>query len=133
CPRRLAIWAALSFASIATHYFAGFLVGAEAAWLLWILRARAVVAVGAVALASGALLPMALHQRSTGAARFISESSAARRLAQIPKQFAVGYQGPLETVLTVVALLLIAYGLVRMFRAGPRAWLFAGLAAAAIV
>jgi uncharacterized membrane protein len=132
-PRRFALWAAVSFSAIATHYFAGFLVGAEALWLLWTLRSRAVVAVGAVALASAALLPLALHQRSTGAARFISESSVARRLVQIPKQFVVGYQGPLETVLTIIALLLVAYGAFRMLRAGPRAWLFAGLAVAAIV
>jgi 4-amino-4-deoxy-L-arabinose transferase-like glycosyltransferase len=131
--RRLAVWAALSFAAIATHYFAGFLVGAEAAWLLWTLRARAVVAVGAVAVASAALLPLALHQRSTGAARFISESSIPRRLVQIPKQFLVGYQGPLETALTVLALLLVAYGVVRMVGTGSRVWLLAGLAAAAIL
>jgi uncharacterized membrane protein len=132
--RRLALWAVPSVAAIATHYFAGFLVGAEALWLLWTLRGRAAfVAVGAVAAFSAALLPLAVHQRSTGAARFISESSVAKRLAQIPKQFAVGYQGPFETVLTVVALLLVAYGLFCMRRAGVRAWLFAGIAVAAII
>jgi hypothetical protein len=52
----------------------------------------------------------------------------------VPKQFAVGYQGPIETVLTIVALALIAYGVVRL-AALPRsrAWLLAGLAAAAVV
>src|SRR3954451_8948882 len=62
--RRLAGWAVVSVAAIATHYFAGFLIGAEAAWLLWTLRTRAAVAVGAVVLAGAALLPLALHQRS---------------------------------------------------------------------
>jgi uncharacterized membrane protein len=135
-PRRLAVWAALSIASIATHYFAGFLVGGEAAWLLYRAprRGRAVVAVGAVAVCCAALLPMALHQRSTGAARFISESSVARRLAQVPKQFAAGFQGPLETLITVLALLLLAYGAFLLLRArSERAWLFAGLGVAAIL
>jgi len=36
-------------------------------------------------------------------------------------------------VLTIVALALVAYGLFRMVSAGARAWLFAGLALAAIV
>ena len=132
-PRRFAAWAVVSVLAIATHYFAGFLIGAEALWLLYTLRARALIAVGAVALASAALLPLALHQRSTGAAGFISESSVARRLVQVPKQFVVGYQGPLETVLTIVALALVAFGIFRMLRAGARVWLFAGLAGAAIV
>src|SRR4051812_7717935 len=135
--RRIAVWAAVSIASIATHYFAGFLVGAEAVWLLYRSPARGRVAVGiaAVAAAAVALLPLALHQRSTGAARFISESSIPRRLAQIPKQFTTGFQGPAETVLTVVALALVAYGLilaVQVARVRPRVFLFAGLAVAAI-
>ena len=132
-PRRFAWWAAAAVTALATHYFAGFLVGAEALWLLWTLRMRAVVAVGAVVVFAAALLPLALHQRSTGAARFISESSIARRLVQVPKQFVVGYQGPLETVLTIVALLLVAYGVFLMLRAPSRAWLLAGLAVAAVL
>jgi uncharacterized membrane protein len=133
-PRRLALWAAVSVAAVATHYFAGFLVGAEALWLLHrsARRGPALVAVGAVAAFSAALLPMALHQRSTGAARFISESSMARRLAQIPKQFAVGYQGPLETVTTILAIAVVAYGIVALARTrADRPWVVAGLGVAA--
>jgi mannosyltransferase len=136
-PRRFAAWAVVSIAAVATHYFAGFLVGAEALWLLYKTpaRGRALVAVGVLAAAAAALLPLALHQRSTGAARFISESSVARRLAQIPKQFLVGYQGPLETVLTVVAVLLVAYGVLLCLAVPQRSRLlvFAGIAVAAIV
>ncbi|HEX6712759.1 MAG TPA: glycosyltransferase family 39 protein [Thermoleophilaceae bacterium] len=134
-PRPIVAWAVVSIAAIATHYFAGFLVGAEALWLLHRSASRRPVAIGiaAVGAAAAALLPLALHQRSTGAARFISESSIARRLAQIPKQFAVGYQGPLETLLTVVALVLIAFGVFLLLRARlHRPVVFAGLAAAAI-
>src|SRR3954462_6737220 len=34
-PRRVLAWALASIAAIATHYFAGFLIGAEALWLLY--------------------------------------------------------------------------------------------------
>src|SRR3954466_8223497 len=86
---RFAAWTLLSIAAIATHYYAGFLIGAETVWLLYRTQAkgRATISVAAVAAAALALLPLALHQRSTGAAAFISASSIARRLAQIPKQF----------------------------------------------
>ena len=138
--RAFAWWTVAAIASIATHYFAGFLIGAEAIWLLSRspARARAGLAVGSVAIVALALLPLALHQRSTGAARFISESSLLRRAAQVPKQFAIGYQGPLETVLTVAALLLVAFGVVLLvMRAAPpdrtRALSLGALGVAAIV
>jgi mannosyltransferase len=138
--RRLALWAVAAIAAVATHYFAGFLIGAEAAWLLWRspARGRAAVAVGAIAVVAAVLLPLALHQRATGAARFISESSLARRLAQVPKQFAVGYQGPLETAVTVAALVLVAYGVYLLIaattaRARSRALMFVALGAAAVL
>ena len=136
-PRRLVGWAAVSIAAIATHYFAGFLVGAEALWLLYraVPSRQVLVAAAAVGAAAAALLPLALHQRSTGAARFISESSLARRVVEIPKQFAVGYQGPLETLITIVALLLVAYAIVRLVtvRGRTQPFVFAGIALAAIV
>lgn len=138
--RRLALWSVLAIASIATHYFAGFLVGAEALWLLYRTeaKARAGAAVLAVAVAAGALLPLALHQRSTGAAAFISESSIVRRVAQIPKQFVLGYHGPLEVVSLIVSALLVAYAGLRLVAAAPgrermRALLFAGMGFVAIL
>src|SRR5258705_272939 len=33
--RRVATWAAVAVVALATHYFAGFLLAAEALWLLW--------------------------------------------------------------------------------------------------
>jgi hypothetical protein len=136
--RRFAAWALASIAAICTHYYAGFLVAAEAAWLLYRTpaRGRAAIATGALGAAALALLPLALHQRSTGAAAFISQSSLLRRLAQIPKQFALGYQGPLEVAATVAAALLLAYALLRLIsvpgRERHRGLVFAGLGAAAI-
>src|SRR5204862_17850 len=81
--RRFALWALAAAAALATHYFAGFLIGAEAVWMLWRTpaRRRAAAAIAAVALVAGALLPLALHQRSTGAAAFISAGSLLRRSA----------------------------------------------------
>jgi hypothetical protein len=137
--RRFVLWALAAAASIATHYYAGFLVGAEAVWLLYRTTARrpALVAIGAVTAIAAALLPMALHQRSTGAAAFISESSLPRRLAQIPKQFALGYEGPLEVITTILAALVAAYAVLRLVASAPgrerfRGLVFAGLGAATI-
>src|SRR3954471_1922568 len=120
--RWLVLWALVSIAAVATHYFSGFLVGAEALWLLYRSRGRlgAAVAVGFVAVAAGALLPLALHQRSSGAAAFISQSSIAHRLAQIPKQFIVGYHGPAEVIALVVAGLVIAYAMFRLIGSRDR-------------
>jgi uncharacterized membrane protein len=142
-PRAISGWALASIAVLATHYFAGFLVGAEALWLLWRFRRApgwglVLGGVAAVTAAALALLPLALHQRSTGAAAFISQTSLPRRLAQVPKQFAIGYQGPLEVVLTVVALLLIVYGVLRLIVAAPgptrhRAIVIGAAGAAAVV
>src|SRR4051794_21167316 len=137
--RRLAVWALVAIAALATHYYAGFLVGAEAIWLLLRTeaRGRAAIAVGVVALAAAALLPLALHQRSTGAAAFISQSSIARRLAQIPKQFVLGYAGPAQVVAIILAALVLAYALFRLVATAPgreraRGIVFAGLGVATI-
>ncbi len=131
--RNLAHWAVLGIAALATHYYAGFLLGAEAAWLLWRTPARkdAAVAAGALAACAAALLPLALHQRSSGGANFIGHSSLARRLAQIPKQFLVGYEGPAQIALTIAAALLVAYALAHVV-ANRRALVLAGVAVAAV-
>jgi mannosyltransferase len=138
--RRFALWGLVSAAAVCTHYYAGFLVAAEAVWLLYRTSARrhAAIAAGALGAIAAALLPLALHQRSTGAAAFISQSSLSRRLAQVPKQFALGYQGPLEVAATVAATLLLAYAVLRLLataagRERRRALLFAALGLATIV
>lgn len=99
--RRVA-WALLSIAALAAHWFAIFPVAAQAVWLL--ARKRAFAPVAAVAAAGAALLPLALDQRSHDRAGFIDESSLARRLAEVPKQFLTGYDAPAEALLTAVAL-----------------------------
>ena len=68
------------------------------------------------ALAGIALAPLALGQRANDSAEFIGDSALLTRLAQVPKQFLVGYDAPLEPLLVAVSALAIVAG-------------FAGLAA----
>jgi mannosyltransferase len=63
--RNLAWWAVCSSAAVMTHFFAGFVVGPEALWLLWVARTRmTVLAVGVVAAAQLAMLPFAVGDTS---------------------------------------------------------------------
>jgi hypothetical protein len=60
-----------------THFFAGFLVAPEALWLLWVSRARLVIAgVGIVAVVQAAILPLALSDTAHGTGW----------IARVPKQ-----------------------------------------------
>jgi len=87
--RNLVWWVVLSALALATHFFAGFLVIPEAAWLLWRFRARAVkLAVAAVALAQLAMLPFALIDTSHGAG-WVHLIPLKNRIAQVPLEFAV--------------------------------------------
>jgi mannosyltransferase len=104
---RLAAWAAVSALALATHYFAGVLVVTEAVWLLAGLQARgrlrAALASGALVAVAAALLPIALDQRSHGGAAWIDETALGTRVAQVAKQFLVGYDAPVEGLLTALA------------------------------
>lgn len=61
----LAWWAGLSAAALTTHFFAGFVAGPEALWLLWRTRTRATaVAVAVVAATQAAMLPFVLTAAS---------------------------------------------------------------------
>jgi 4-amino-4-deoxy-L-arabinose transferase-like glycosyltransferase len=128
-PRRLVAWGTVAALALATHYYAIFLVGPQAVWLavrVPTLRAR-VVALALPLAAAAALAPLALSQRSNDSAAFINASGLARRLAQVPKQFLVGYDAPLETLLAIgsaLALLVAAVGLAGLLagraRVAPR-------------
>jgi mannosyltransferase len=136
--RWLAGWALASALALATHYFAVFLVAPVAVWLLWSSerRGRVAVAIAAVALAGAALVPLAAHQASLDLASFIGEGSLLRRVAQVPKQFALGFNAPLETLSAAAALVVLGAGavvaLVRRPTAGVRAAAVVGAAAVAI-
>jgi mannosyltransferase len=127
-------WAAVSALALATHYFAIFVVVPEAAWLLLRgrgARRRAPWAVAAVGAVGGALLPLAIDQAGNRGARFIGDTDLGARIAQVPKQFLVGYDSPSEVVFTAVAATIAAVALVFVWtRTDPPARRGAGAAAA---
>jgi mannosyltransferase len=111
---RLLAWGLVGALALATHYYAIFLVGPQALWLAYrprTVRARA-IALALPVTAAAALAPLALAQRANDSAAFISNSALATRLAQVPKQFVLGYNAPLEIALALVSALalLLAIG-----------------------
>ncbi|HET9676483.1 MAG TPA: glycosyltransferase family 39 protein, partial [Solirubrobacterales bacterium] len=79
--RDLAWWSVFSALALATHYFAGFVVLAEAALLLWGSNRRAVaVALLPVVAMAALLLPVALEQREHAHAGWIASQPAGERL-----------------------------------------------------
>jgi mannosyltransferase len=79
--RDLAWWAAFSALALATHYFAGFVVLAEAALLLWGPHRRTAAVALLPILATAALLaPIALEQREHAHAGWIAAQPRAQRL-----------------------------------------------------
>src|SRR6185503_13050065 len=112
-PRRgplLAWWALVAALALATHYFAAFVLAPQAAWLLWRhpRRRAATAAVAALAAAGLALLPLLLAQ--AGNPYDIAGTSLALRLVQVPKQFLLGYRGPLAAPLGLLGALLVLGG-----------------------
>ena len=105
-------WALSAALGVATHYFVAFVVAPEAVWLLWRHRRdRRVLGAAAFVLAvAGALVPLALAQRGTGHADYISQGSLGTRVLQVPKQFLIGYASPLQLVSSVVAAALALAG-----------------------
>jgi mannosyltransferase len=77
-------WAAFSALAIATHYFAGFLVIGEAAFLLLGASRRRPIGIGIafIVAATALLLPVALHQAENGHAAWISQQPLAERLGR---------------------------------------------------
>jgi mannosyltransferase len=107
-PRWLAWWALASALALCTHYFAAFVLAPQVVWLLWrhARRRAAVAAVAALALVGAALLPMLLAQRDNP--YDIAGASVGVRLLQVPKQFLLGYRGPLAVATLVLGTALVA-------------------------
>jgi uncharacterized membrane protein len=113
-------WGAASALALATHYFAFFLLAAEALWLLWRRRRAALPGVAVLAGAGLALTPLMRHQMSLGHADWIAGHSLGHRLWEAGATFLVGETGdviaqpeqPLNALvpfaLLVAALLLVA-------------------------
>ncbi len=109
---RLLAWGAVAGLALATHYYAAFLLAPQALWLAarapgW--RERATL-LALPALAGAALAPLALGQRENDTAGFITGSELLTRLAQLPKQFLVGYDAPLEPLLVGITALAVVAG-----------------------
>ena len=131
--RRLLLWGLSGAVALCAHYFAVFLVAAEALWLLFALRSagrpatarltatRLAAALGPVVVAGAALLPLAIHQND-GRAGFIAENSGsiAFRLAQLAKQDIVGFDEPLKMATSIVAVLLVLLALLLLLQRGSR-------------
>jgi mannosyltransferase len=137
CGRVLAGWALAAVLALATHYFTAFVLAPQALWLLWRhpRRRDALAAVAAVTAAGIALLPLLLAQ--AGNPYDIAGTSLALRLAQLPKQFLLGYRGPLALPLGLLGALLAAGGAWLLARRTPyvareRAYMLAVIGTAGI-
>jgi mannosyltransferase len=116
--RWLAWWAVVSALALTAHFFAVFLVGTEAVWLLVALNGRrTAVAVGGVAAVGLALLPVAIVDTSHGTS-WIAQSPLAERLGRTAGEFAVGpvarsswFGGGLIVFAGAAAVVLAAIGL----------------------
>ena len=135
--RWLAGWAVVAALALATHYFTAFVLAPQALWLLWRHphRRGATAAVAALTAAGLALLPLLLAQ--AGNPYDIAGTSIALRLVQVPKQFLLGYRGPLALPLGLLEALLVAGGGWLLLRRTPRdardrALLLAGIGAVGV-
>lgn len=94
-------WVISGSLAILTHFFAGFLIGPEAIWLLLLLkRGRVTVTASAVlAAVQLALLPLIVHDTSHPIASWISGFPLSVRIEQVPVEFALGtlYRGSLAS------------------------------------
>lgn len=108
--RVLAGWAVAAALALATHYFTAFVLLPQAIWLLRThpRRRAALAALAAPAATALALLPLLLAQRDNP--YDIAATSLGVRLAQVPKQFLLGYRGPLALPLGLLGALLVAGG-----------------------
>ncbi|HEX8053498.1 MAG TPA: glycosyltransferase family 39 protein [Thermoleophilaceae bacterium] len=109
--RDLTLWALFSALAVLTHYFAVFLVGAEAVWLLWTMRERAARPVAALAAVGLALVPLAISQRGEGHTAFIEDIALGSRIADLPKRFVTGELGTPTPLIGPLAGLLVVAGI----------------------
>lgn len=109
--RLLGAWATASGLALATHYFAGILILPEALWLLHRVRPRrpVLLAIGGFSVVPLALIPLVAAQGQVQDYSFVKgESLATRVVAQVPKQWLVGYDAPAEKASVAVAAALTA-------------------------
>jgi hypothetical protein len=117
--RSLSAWAAVSCIALATHYFAVFLVGTEALWLLLAHGRRLAVcaAVAVPAIAGAALMPLALHQQNSGQTWWIGARPLSGRIRDASTQFVTGAYAPPHHAAPILAFVAVTIA------AGGLAWL----------
>lgn len=117
-PREVACWAGLSMLALATHYFALFVIGPQALWLLWRCRRRApiLLGLGGILAVAAALLPLALDQREP--AKTSIPGSLGTRAVELPKQLLLAFNSVAERPLAVLAAALVALGIWLAWRRG---------------
>lgn len=105
-------WALAAALGLATHYFVAFIVAPEVVLLWWRSRRgrRLAAAIAVVAIVGAALIPLALAQRGTGHADYISQGSLSTRILQVPKQLVLGYASPSQLVTAIVAAAVLVAG-----------------------
>jgi len=123
-PLVLAVWTATSLLALGTHYFAIFVVGTEAIWLLATLRSSAILG-ATLALGAGglALLPLALTQHGHGFVENVAAGDGqGLRLVVVVKQLLVGESLPYDrAIAAAVTLVLVSSFVVLAPRTGRRA------------
>ncbi len=138
--RRLTAWAVLSCLALAAHYFAGFLVAAEAVLILARVRPlrTAIVTVAPVAVAAAVLLPLAIHQAGLHSGDLPGSPGAVRALTTPLTQFALGERLVMRgayTLTPLIGLVVVAFaagGALLAWRRGER-MLCAAIGCAAVL
>ena len=126
-------WALSSAAAVATHYFAIFPLVAEAGWMLLTIagsqaRRMLMPALAAVVVAVAAIAPLGISQEASGrAATLFTDEGLGQRIAQVPKQFLVGYDGPAQDLLATVSAALTVAAAVGLWRIRDRREVVAAL------
>jgi uncharacterized membrane protein len=124
--RRMIVWGLTAAVTLATHYFAIFLLIAEAVWLAIALRkgrslsvARIASALAPVVIVGAALAPLAIHQNN-GRATFIATQSGSLpvRLAQLVKQDLVAFDEPVKVLTSILALVFVLAAVISLARRG---------------
>jgi mannosyltransferase len=122
-PLRLASWAAVCVLAFATHWFAGFLIAPEAAWLLLRCQERrgAIGAVLGAGTAMAVLLPLLIHQNVYGGGDWIAKIDLGYRLRITGQEFLAGFDPSEVDPASLVAAVLAGLGLALLaFRADDR-------------
>ena len=117
-------WSVVCALALATHYYAGFVVAAEAAWLLWNAHERGLslrpvlIACAPLVAVEAALLPLMIHQIHVGHSAWIDKLDLSQRSGQVVVELITFSNGLVNAVLSIkpggawalVAMLAVAAG-----------------------